>query len=572
MRYKKFKIKNYKAISKELTIDLSPRLIPLIGINECGKTTILQAIFCFDEENDDLYEGSHISNRFNLYEPSDNGPTEITAVIECTREELDLVYEEMKADSGLEIQDDFAETDGQITITRILNGRSHYISSLNFYEPSEEEKKPYDEEITSNICSCIIQNCPAIIYSDDFNDRPPSCIDFKSNSQSGNFEWKEIFKRIAKEAGVEEPFNNIFEVDERRQQTVLSRIASHINQRITDEWLRFSENAKDLFKIELRVKNTPTEQGIKIQINDRVQDNDNYFDLSDRSKGFIWHYNFIMKTLFNSKPFKQERETIFLLDEPGSYLHVSVQALLCKKLKEISEKEGVVIYSTHSSSLLDIKYIPSNNILIVDKESNTSAIQAIPITKKKTATRKSDHLQPLYEALRIPHIQTSEIKNHPIICVEGISDLYAIKSFCDLPENAVVIPGANAASIVDTIQHLIAWGANYVALWDNDREGEKEYAKAKKTFGEGESHKFLLLPAPSKTEGKRRMEEMFSSQTISSLKGLLGMEEDTNYEALIRTLHFIDQEKKSFIIKKSLDTQTKKIFSLLSRNIKEALK
>ena len=113
MRYKNFKIKNYKAISKELTIDLSPRLIPLIGINECGKTTILQAIFCFDEENDDLYEGSHISNRFNLYEPSDNGPTEITAVIECTREELDLVYEEMKADSGLEIQDDFVETDGQ---------------------------------------------------------------------------------------------------------------------------------------------------------------------------------------------------------------------------------------------------------------------------------------------------------------------------------------------------------------------------------------------------------------------------------------------------------------------------
>ena len=65
---------------------------------------------------------------------------------------------------------------------------------------------------------------------------------------------------------------------------------------------------------------------------------------------------------------------------------------------------------------------------------------------------------------------------------------------------------------------------------------------------------------------------MFSSQTISSLKDLLGMEKDTSYEALIRTLHFIDQEKKSLIIKKSLDTQTKKIFSLLSRNIKEAFK
>lgn len=67
------------------------------------------------------------------------------------------------------------------------------------------------------------------------------------------------------------------------------------------------------------------------------------------------------------------------------------------------------------------------------------------------------------------------------------------------------------------------------------------------------------------------MEEMFSSQTISSLKGLLGMEEDTNYEALIRTLHFIDQEKKSFIIKKSLDTQTKKYFHSYRETLKRPL-
>ena len=61
MRYKKIRIKNYKAIS-DLTLDFSTRsLIPLIGLNETGKSSILEAIFAFDESNDALNEGKHVS-------------------------------------------------------------------------------------------------------------------------------------------------------------------------------------------------------------------------------------------------------------------------------------------------------------------------------------------------------------------------------------------------------------------------------------------------------------------------------------------------------------------------------
>ncbi len=62
MRYKMFVIENYRAINKKLIIDLEKRIIPLVGINECGKTTILQAIFCFDSSNDNEYSGKHLEN------------------------------------------------------------------------------------------------------------------------------------------------------------------------------------------------------------------------------------------------------------------------------------------------------------------------------------------------------------------------------------------------------------------------------------------------------------------------------------------------------------------------------
>lgn len=46
MHYKSFSFKNFKGIP-EMTLDLTGDVTTLIGLNESGKTTILEAIFCF---------------------------------------------------------------------------------------------------------------------------------------------------------------------------------------------------------------------------------------------------------------------------------------------------------------------------------------------------------------------------------------------------------------------------------------------------------------------------------------------------------------------------------------------
>ena len=71
MNYVSFKISKYRAIDY-LEIKLDNKLIPLVGINECGKTTILQAIYAFDELNDDEYGGKHINSVRNLYNTTDH--------------------------------------------------------------------------------------------------------------------------------------------------------------------------------------------------------------------------------------------------------------------------------------------------------------------------------------------------------------------------------------------------------------------------------------------------------------------------------------------------------------------
>lgn len=56
MKYTGFHIVNYKAID-EIDVPVSRNTIPLIGINESGKTSILQAILAFDSSKDHLLEG-----------------------------------------------------------------------------------------------------------------------------------------------------------------------------------------------------------------------------------------------------------------------------------------------------------------------------------------------------------------------------------------------------------------------------------------------------------------------------------------------------------------------------------
>src|SRR5262249_13508196 len=102
------------------------------------------------------------------------------------------------------------------------------------------------------------------------------------------------------------------------------------------------------------------------------QGDQHFFFIRDRSKGFYWFFNFVMKLEFNPKIVADGRNTIYLLDEPGSYLHAFAQRKLCRKLKQLSEK-NCVIYCTHSHYLLDPETIPFGSITIADKDGNGNA-------------------------------------------------------------------------------------------------------------------------------------------------------------------------------------------------------
>lgn len=580
MKYESFTIENYRAIESKLVVPVSQRIIPLVGVNECGKTTILKAIYCYDFTNDEYSDGEHLKCA-NLYKTEDE-KCEITAQIFATKTTLDEFIEDVKNNENFDLDEDQQQvlekflkrnenTNGfHFEMTRCLKEISDEVECDYYFKKMNIEK--ISLEIQNNIGELMIDYLPYIIYSDDFNDRPKGVINIELKS-----EWRDIYDRVfvaaGKARGVDYSLSNLAkQTNDSRIDSILSDVENYLGDTLTDAWRRFARETKQI-RLQLKLKNAIVSNKksnlLSVKIEETLPDNSKrFFDINTRSKGFIWYYNFIMKIMYNSKQSGLDNNTIFLLDEPGSYLHENIQSSLCKNILEISKNEGSVIYCTHSPQLLNPTYIPTSKIMIVSK-GGKKRITAKAIAQYKTKSKQKTALEPIYEALKIPEYKTFNI-NEKIVCVEGVYDKYAIEVFGDVSEEIIILPGSGATSIIDNIPYMIAYGIPYMVLWDNDLEGRKAMGKAEEKYGDYEAKNMYTLIAPSSKKDKFRMEEMFHEKDFSKIKDILGLDIETSYEIVMTVLY--QNKKVAGEVKKHLNKYTNDNFIKINKMIEKHFK
>ena len=608
MQYNKFIIKNYRAIKGPLEINLKNKIVPLVGINECGKTTILQAIFAFDMANDDLNKSKHIQNIGNLYALEDD-TCEIKAIISIRKEELiSIINELIKENENTRIRNDGKKEglDSNTEEWKKLDNLNQYCMRQNeiynnliqiledkvtedcieieiIRRLTENDGNTYSmifklfnkiddfNYIITELSEKIVTQLPPILYSDDFNDRPDGEVEI---TESGNTtEWERIYYRVFNNALKKQDFSiySLLDEDSRRRKSTLSDVSRYLSNNLTEAWSRFSNEKRKItisFDLEERIEKEERKRFLQINIVENVNGQERIFGISDRSKGFIWYYNFIMKIQFNPKQ-NINGNTIFLLDEPGSYLHETAQNELCKKLVEISKDEGVVIYCTHSPQLLNPSYIPLSTINIVSK--TKSKVNCVPISSYKTRSTQTTAFQPIYEALQIPEFKMID-NDKKIVAGEGIYDKYVIEMFCDLPKDVITFGSANAKSLRDNIQYFIAFSIKYMAIWDNDPEGNCHCKNAKNEFGDIESKNFFTLPNLH-NKPKVRMEEMFEIEDMKLINDTIGLPHASSYTLTMSNLYYSeDREKKLLKIKSKLSKKCIDNFANLSATIKNHFK
>lgn len=521
MKYNKFIIKHYRAIEGPMEINIKKnKLVPLIGTNESGKTTILQAIFAFDYANDKEYEGRHLKELRNFYNPQCKESATIDAEISVKKSDFLNYISDEKLRAKYSDIPNFSE----IIISRNLDTKDYSVSVID----DVEDGKIIGKELVSRL--------PYIIYNDDFIERPKNEIQIP-DKPTDLFGWLGIYERAFNkiESSI---FDIIKEPEENIKLGILSDVESEINKTLIKEWGKISLDDSGCLSIKLQIENNNV---LKIQIVEKKGDKDRFFKIEERSKGFLWFFNFVMKIKYNPKSTGSNNDIIYLLDEPGSYLHSVAQERLCHMIKNISNKDGKVIYCTHTHHLLDPKYIPTKYIYIVQKDKSKKNIELSKITNVKTDIKKMNELQPVYEALGVSDWDFFTQKQK-IIMVEGIHDKYALEIFLkDKLSNYIIMPCVNAESIYNNIPRMIAYNKKYIALWDNDEEGIEYYKKSLKAFGKIEESKLLVLPNLSKKK-KVRMEEMFEKDDLKKMALYLEMPENSSYSNIMTSIICSDDE------------------------------
>jgi ABC-type Mn2+/Zn2+ transport system ATPase subunit len=521
MKYKKFLIENFKGI-KKIELDLSNnRIITLVGLNESGKTTIMEAIKAFYE----LIKGKTLTeNEKNSFRPKGIDFTgniiissdltleledlaKITTYInkltfphEATVDSTNLNYAYNFVYNLHNFKEQKIIAIFEITI-KVKNEADKYIShKLSKYD------KPKWDAILKYIREQLI---PEIIYYEDFVFNIPEEIIYPNPTLSNtrielekNSVWQLVLDDILKVCNSNfTSFNDmVVKIWTSDNETALNRISQLeeiLNRKITKSW-------KDLFKnesksvnfkeIKIILKTDTTDLKISFKVK---TDDGKLFSINDRSKGCRWFFSFLIFTEFRKK---RSKNILFLLDEPASNLHSSAQSKILDAIKELS-LEAIVIYSTHSHHLINPNWLPGAYIVINDKISdetlrgemtfqNSSKINMTKyfnyIGQGKGKTKIS-YFQPILDALDYAPSFIESIPN--IVLTEGKNDWYGFNYINETILGRSKInfyPGSGKDSLGDIIRLYLAWGQNFVVILDGDAAS----TKSKKVYTD-EFHPFL---------------------------------------------------------------------------------
>ncbi|MCP9496572.1 MAG: AAA family ATPase [Pyrinomonadaceae bacterium MAG19_C2-C3] len=146
---------------------------------------------------------------------------------------------------------------------------------------------------------------------------------------------------------------------------------------------------------------------------------------SQRSKGFIWFFSFIV--WFDS--IKQQLNTmddlVLLLDEPGLSLHALAQADFLRYIDDLS-KNHQVLYTTHSPFMVHADRLHQARTVQDTDEAGTKVSSNISTSDPKT-------IFPLQAALGYTIAQNLFISTNNLL-VEGPADLIYLKFFSSMLE------------------------------------------------------------------------------------------------------------------------------------------
>lgn len=530
MRYTRFTFRNFKGIV-EMGLDLTGDVTTLIGLNESGKTTILEAIFCFSYGAEDLAvinpgmaslrvpeRWIPISRRANF-----NDTIEICASVELSSEDWAALRTHMNQEWGLTLTNDEAEIE-IFEKYRFTNSRHTKTDrQWNFWvygtKGRQRQARSYgaDTPEWQGAITFLKNHLPRIWYFPNFLFELPERFALTAAEGPSDDEdadksrfYMSTFEQILAELGsganlethIVERLHSPDRADQRSLNSLLLDMGRLVTTTIVDGWARIFGRPPAAQEVVLAAEAEGGSASLELQI----KGPDGYYDLSERSLGFRWFFMFLLMTSFHGREDAQQR-SLFLLDEPASNLHSSAQAELLKSFGNLVDK-CYLVYTTHSHHMIDVRWLDSAYVVknaaldALDFGDYMSARIAANTSVSATRYRRfvaehpdqTSYFQPVLDLL---DYRPSLVEPTPsVVLVEGKSDFYLLRYAIDvlgLQGDVRLVPGTGAGTLGPLIRLYVGWGKSFVVLLDADKQGLAEKRRYEDEFGPVLFGRCLLL-------------------------------------------------------------------------------
>lgn len=531
MKYHKVEIENFKGI-REVILPLTPSgasIYTLIGLNESGKTTILEAINHHSTDSETLHalyggmdqssekrSSEELATLIPKSEKADFSDTVLIAVTYSFEdgEKMKIVREveqELKC-----VLDPNEIPDKPKLIRRYIFEDSDFKelkSTWNMrptYRSKQAKKWKFATDET-DVWKALRQRLqaltPQVAYFPTFLFNQPDRIYLTPHADEtqSNLLYRQIIENIAGDLVkpldiqrhlVERLINeetwvngalSLMGLSKSKSQQITAaknEMSSHLTRAVFDSWSKtFGGDfggREILLSVDVEVRNGKEPL---VYATFEIKDEGGQYEIKERSLGFRWFFSFILFTLFGVNRVRGKR-TLFLLDEPASNLHSRAQMQLLESFKRITGNGNQIIYSTHSHYMinpdwLDQAFIVSNSAIDYNaayQNDNVSARTNISAQKYRDFVGQNPdritYFQPVIDKLNVA-LSKFDI-NKPSVLVEGKGDYrlleYGLRQLFPDRDYSVV-PTRGASGMDELIGLFLGWSVPFMVVLDDDKDG-----------------------------------------------------------------------------------------------------
>ena len=528
MRFERFEIRNFKGI-ESVDIDLTPAgsgIFTLIGLNESGKTTILEAISKFSPDLDQttaLYKTSPATDNPATYVPKQHksnftGEIIIRAVLAFDEGEINQIVNSIAKKGKYRLKPESIPP--RIEMTRGFSFKNSDLvgplnewdyGSLMYVEHGKRAFKemPHNHAVAKDFFALVIGFIPKVVYFPTFLfDQPDKIILNPGDGENAvNRLYREIIGNVAKSlpnpldvkthivervlspsSSAGTLFSLLSLVPDKQQQieAVMGEMSAHLTETIFARWSKIFSGSFNGREILLRLGVEKAADGTNsVYIQFVLKDGSQQYEISERSLGFRWFFSFLLFTVYTIYD-GSESNILFLLDEPAANLHSRAQMQLLESFPKIATGSNRVIYSTHSHYMieprwLDQAFIVSNSAIDYDDVSEAHQTRRrftnISATKYRTFVGinpdKTTYFQPVLDKLDVVPSHIDLVK--PSVVVEGKGDYlileYGRRIILRLSSRYSIVPTRGASGCQEIVGLLLGWGVPTVLCLDADRAG-----------------------------------------------------------------------------------------------------